>query len=280
MISKDNILDGKRVIFIGNSHTYYSRCVMPKGQDARLEERKNDCGIFYLLCKLNGANVNVTNYTFGMHQLSDFYSHSCAADRGHDGFDHLAEFSDFNYDYVIVQQGTNKDTDLVADVRKMLAPFKTANPDVKCIFLMHLRAYTENYSWITQCSELVKEGVTVVDWGGMLHGVLTGRLVVPGSNQSFDLHSFVISRSAKDGFHPNLLAGYITALMTYCAITKEKAEGQPWEFTDGTPLGTTEIAAFRNKYYTFHSSTNFDVVLQTKSEMVGFQQLIDRFMQN
>ena len=274
----ENVLNGKRVIFIGNSHTYYSRCVVDKGQTTSVESRMNDMGIFYQICKANGVDVSVTNYTFGMHQLSDFYSGSCAANRGHDGHDHMADFADFNYDYVIIQQGAKETADLKNDVQKMLEPFKAANPDVKCIFLMHLKPYTDNYSWIPQVDGLEEIGVTVVNWGEMVDGIIKGTLTVPGTEQTFNLNSFIISQSSSDGYHPNLLSGYITALMTYCAITGEKAEGQVCEFTTGSQLGAAEIANFRSKYYTYDPLTNFDEILQTKSEMVGIQKLIDEFL--
>ena len=41
-------LDGKRVVFFGNSHTYYSRCVIDQGQSTTLSGRTNDQGIFYV----------------------------------------------------------------------------------------------------------------------------------------------------------------------------------------------------------------------------------------
>lgn len=272
-------LDGKRVIFFGNSHTYYSKCVIDRGQSTTLTGRTNDQGIFYQLCKAKGIELDVTNYTFGVHQLSDFYSGSCAAGK-HDGYDHMADFGDdFNYDYVILQQGTKDDSnDLVGDVQKLAEPFKKANPDVKVIFLVHQLAYTRGYKWLEKVTLLKDAGVTVVDWGGMLHGILQGTQTVPGTEQTFDQNSFIISQSASDGYHPNLLTGYITALMTYCAITGEKAEGQPWKFPNNPVIGTSAIDAYRASYYTYDKSTNFDAVLKSATEMKGFQQLIDQYM--
>lgn len=272
-------LDGKRVIFFGNSHCYYSKCVIDKGQSTTLTGRNNDQGVFYQLCKANGITVDVTNYTFGVHQLSDFYSGSCAAGK-HDGYDHMADFGDdFNYDYVIVQQGTKDDNnDLVGDVQKLTEPFKKANPDVKVIFLVHQLAYTRGYKWLEKVALLKDAGVTVVDWGGMLHGVLQGTETVPGTQLTFDANSFIISKSESDGYHPNLLAGYITALMTYCAITGEKAEGQPWKFPNNPVMGEAAIKSYRASHYIFDSNTNFDTVLLTKEEVQGFQKLIDQYM--
>lgn len=271
-------LNGKKVIFIGNSHTYYSRCVLDQKQNTVFQTRTEDKGMFYQFCKANGIEVSVTNYTFGNHQLSDFYSGSCAAGK-HNGHDHMADIPDFNYDYVILQQGTKDPAnDLVGDVEKMAAPFKAANPDVKVIFLTHQLAYTRNYAWLEKVDLLKDIGVTVVDWGGMFHGILKGTETVPGTEQIFDYNSFVISQSDSDGYHPNLLTGYVTVLMTYCAITGEKAEGQPWEFKNSDILGTAAIQAYRNSYYTYEPNTNFDVVLQSQKEMLGFQKLIDQYM--
>lgn len=266
-------LDGKKVIFIGNSHTYYSKCVIDKGQATGLATRSNDQGLFYQFCKENGINVNVTNYSFGVHQLSDFYSGSCAAGK-HDGYDHMADFDgNFNYDYVILQQGTKEDHDLVAAVESMSAPFKQANPRVKVIFMMHQLPYTRNYGWVDQVAKLKDIGVTVVNWGEMLHGILQGTETVPGTQQTFNANSFIISKSASDGYHPNLLVGYITALMTYCTITGEKAEGQPWKFID-----QATIEAYKASHYTYVKDTNFDAVMLSKEEMLGFQKLIDQYM--
>ena len=271
-------LNGKKVIFIGNSHTYYSRCVINQKQSTALHTRVGDEGIFYQLCKANGIEVEVTNFTFGSHQLSDFYSGSCAAGK-HDGHDHMADITDFNYDYVILQQGTkDPDNDLVGDVEKMAAPFKKANPNVKVIFLLHQLAYTRDYKWTEKVALLKETGVTVVDWGGMLHGIVQGTETVPGTQQTFTLNSFVISQSDTDGYHPNLLVGYITALMTYCAISGEKAEGQPWEFKSSDILSKVAITSYRESYYTYDPDTNFDAVMSSETEMLGFQKLIDQYM--
>lgn len=271
-------LDGKKVIFFGNSHTYYSRCVEDIGQTTTHSSRTGDQGIFYQLCKAKGIEADITNYAFGVHQLSDFYSGSCAAGK-HDGHDHMADIPDFHYDYLIIQQGTKDDgNDLVGDVQKLAAPFKAANPDVKVIFLVHQLAYTRDYGWLEKVALLEDVGVTVVDWGGMLHGLIQGTQTIPETAQNFDLNSFVISQSKSDGYHPNLLVGYVTALMTYCAITGENAEGQPWQFADSDILSSNAIDSYRAKYYKYINETNFDTILKTEQEMRGMQRLIDRYM--
>ena len=193
----------------------------------------------------------------------------------------MADFGDdFDYDYVIIQQGTkDPENDLVGDVQKLVEPFKKANPDVKVIFQVHQLAYTRDYKWLEKVSQLKEAGVTVVDWGGMLHGILQGTQTVPGTEQTFNENSFVISQSESDGYHPNLLVGYVTAPMTYCAITGEKAEGQPWQFSNSPVMGENAIESYRTSYYTYNRDTNFDTVLLSEAEMLGFQKLIDQYMQ-
>ena len=273
-------LDGKKVIFFGNSHTYYGRTVEDKGQTATMEDRVNDQGLFYQFCKANSIDVSVTNYTFGEHELADFYSGACAAGKGHDGYNHLEDIGDFDYDYVVLQQGTkDPDNDLVGDVQKMKDLFAAVNPDVKVIFLVHMRAYTNDYAWLAKVKDLEDIGVTVVDWGGMLDGIVTGETTIPGAKQIYNQNSFIISKSASDGYHPNLLTGYITTLMTYCAITGEKAEGQHYYLGADCPvLGDTALAAFRSKYYTYNTETNFDTILRSGTEMTAIQKLIDQHM--
>ena len=119
----------------------------------------------------------------------------------------------------------------------------------------------------------------VVDWGALVNDIITGKTTVPGTTQTYDQNSFIISKSESDGFHPNMLTGYITALMTYCAITGESAQGQTFNFGDSDLLfGTAAIEAFRSKYYTYRPITNFPAILTSETEMTGIQQLIDQYL--
>ena len=54
-----SVLDGKKVIFIGNSFVYHGQTVFDRGwSDYFQEERENDQGYFYQLCRENGAEVD------------------------------------------------------------------------------------------------------------------------------------------------------------------------------------------------------------------------------
>ena len=72
-------LNGKKILIIGNSYVYYGRSVIHKGTSVKDQaSRSNDKGFFYQLCKLNGYDVSVTNWTFGGHGLGDFCDKPCS----------------------------------------------------------------------------------------------------------------------------------------------------------------------------------------------------------
>lgn len=281
-------LNGKKIIFFGNSYTYYGKCVLEKGQTVYSQnERMNDEGYFYQICKDNGIDVNVTNFTFGAHNLTDFHPTGCAADRGHDGLNHLSYISDFNYDYVVLQGSVDADNtpELLAKCQPIMQPFKEANPDVKFIFLAHHIDYLENhtqytggYPWRNDIKKLAEAGILVVDWGSLVCDIMEGRVAVPGATQEYGFSSFIISKSATDGHHENMLCGYITAMMTYCAITGESAQGQRWYFPENSNFNEEAIAAYRAKYYAYNPGTNFDAILTSEADMTGIQKLIDQYL--
>ena len=215
-----------------------------------------------------------------MHKLKDFYSGSCAADRGHDGLDHFAYINDFNYDYVVFQ-ANSLTQDILGEYQAIMQRFQDANPDVKCIFLVHHSTHQkiQDHVYRSDIKKLADEGVCVVDWGTLVCDIINGDTTVPGATQEYNYNSFIISKSESDGYHPNMLSGYITALMTYCAITGESAQGQPWLFENDTRFNTAGMAEYRSKYYTYNPETNFDVILNSEADMTGIQQLIDQYLE-
>lgn len=283
-------LNGKKIIFFGNSYTYYGKCVLNKGSGVyEQRERTGDQGYFYQICKENGVEVNVTNFTFGGHYLKDFHPTCCAANRGHDGLDHLSYISDFNYDFVVLQTGSGplNYANLLEECEPIMKPFREANPDVKFIFLANhieyllkdTEQFKDGYVWRSDIKKLADAGILVVDWGSLVCDIMYGKTEVPGATQEYDISSFIISQSPTDGHHQNMLTGYITALMTYCAITGESAQGQPWSFADNSNFNTAAIDAYRNKYYTFKPETNFDAIMHSEADMTGIQQLIDQYLE-
>ena len=275
-------LEGKKVIFIGNSFTYYGKCVLDKDHIFEQSRRTGDEGYFYQICKANGIDVDVTNFTFGGHQLKDFYSCDCAANRGHDGRDHMMDLVDRNYDYVILQNGTaSADLDNILDeCQPLMDAFLEENPNTKFVFLVQHWVHSTSHAWRSSIKDLEDAGIIVVDWGALVNDVINGTTAVPGATETYEQNSFIISKSEDDGFHPNMLTGYITALMTYCAITGESAVGQDYSFCGDVKVNRKfDIADYIRDYYTYNPETNFNTILESEADMNGLQQLIDQYLE-
>ncbi|MBQ9802927.1 MAG: hypothetical protein IJW51_07665 [Clostridia bacterium] len=277
-----HMLDGKRVLFIGNSFTYYGKCVLEKKQSVRTQaERDNDKGYFYELCKQNGAEVSVTNWTWGGHTLEDTFGGSCAADRGCNGVDHLAALTNRSYDYVIIQEGSSVSENIVSVIEEIMAIFKAANPDVKFLCIAQSNHHFQNNTTLLSALKTLEEkGMTIVDWGKLVADIVNGEVSAPGAAEIYNKNSFIVCKSAADGYHPNMLTGYITALFVYCAITGEKAEGQPYAFCDDKSVNSKfDTVDYCNDYYTYNNATtNFPEIFNSDADMKGIQQLIDTYL--
>lgn len=286
-------LDGKKVLFIGNSFTFYGHVVIEKSTTTfELDERDNDHGYFYQICKSNGQEPYVVNWTFGGHSLHDLFSGTCNADRGCDGVDHLSYLTDLAYDYVHISGGgglANQET-FIEDMARVTSIFREANPDVKIIFAPSTSVYTvngdtvdtyklrEESAIIDHLDALRDDGIIIADWGKMLVDIMEGTTEVPGATQEYTKTSFIVARTADDGYHPNQLTGYLTALMAYCVMTGESAVGQSYAFcNDRTIHKKFDFYEFQfNKYK--KASTNYIRIFHTESDMLGLQQVIDEYI--
>lgn len=278
-------LDGKRVIFIGNSYVYHGRTVMNVSSSVMTQaERENDRGIFYQLCKANGMEVNVTNWTFGGHGLADFFGAPCAHSSSDcRGTRHENELKNRYYDYVFVSPGggDRQASTLADDFDNIIKFFKDANPDVKIVCLANLGCHGYS-SFGTDLPEiynyyptLADKGVIMADWGGLVYRIMHGIYKVPGGSKTYGKNTFIV----KDGFHPNMLAGYITTLMAYCVVTGEGAVGQPYGFCNDVRVNAKfSFANYVKSYYTAEITTNFPEVFASEGNMRGIQELIDRYI--
>jgi len=279
----EHMLNGKRVIFIGNSYTYYGKAVMEKARGVLTqEERSNDQGYFYQLCKANGAEVAVTNWTFGGHSFGDLFE-VCAADRGCDGVDHKSYLTDRAFDYVFLQDGSgSSELDSSAFLERcgtVMAIFREANPNVKFVYLVHHSVHNNSYKWRSALKGLEEMGVTVVDWGALVCDLIQEKVEVPGGEQQYFKNTFIVSKSKDDGFHPNMFTGYLTALFAYCAITGESAVGQTYAFCNDTSISSKfNFESYKSQYYTYDTFTNFTDVFASEADMNGLQQLVDQYL--
>ncbi len=278
-------LDGKRVIFIGNSYVYYGRTVMNQSSSVMTQEaRENDKGLFYQLCKENGMEVNVTNWTFGGHGLADFFGAPCAhASSACRGTRHEGELKNRYYDYVFVSPGggDRQARTLAADFDYLIKFFKDANPDVKIVCLANLGCHgyssfgTDLPAIYNYYSTLSEKGVIIADWGGLVYRIMHGIYSVPGNSQTYGKYTFIV----KDGFHPNMLSGYIAALMAYCTVTGESAVGQTYDFCNDVRVNQAfSFSKYIQANYTADKITNFDAVFKSEGDMKGIQELVDKYI--
>ena len=283
VVTGPEALDGKKIIFIGNSYTFYGRAVLDRGNTVLTQaERVNDQGFFYQLCKKNGIDVEVTNWTFGGHNIIDICGEVCTVDQGCKGEHHSLFLKDTYYDYVAIQcysESKTYDGDLVEYLKFVTDFFRKANPNVRFIILVPHMAAEKKFKWIGDLDDAKANGFMICNWGQMLDDISNNRVAVPGATQEYKRSTFVVGRTEADGHHQNILAGYLTALMTYCAITGESAVGQDYSFCDDSTLHSSfDLENYREKYYVHAPETNFIEVFKSEADMKGLQQLIDEYL--
>lgn len=291
-----NPLDGKKIIFIGNSYMYFGKMVlMKKNQfvDFDFEPRRHDPGYFYQLCKRRGADVDVTNWTIGSHQLNDLMGDNCT--RSYKvcfGTRHLDYLPDRYYDYVVMQDGgCEEDYDWFPWVLKTMELFRAENPEVKFLYLINPAAYGINFrhvgekmtSVFARIPDLEALGIRVVNWGRFVTDLAFEGVKPEGSPYTYSKNSFIIRRKDVDGFHENMLSGYITTLMVYCAITGESPVGLPTDFIDDPALNPHfDIDAFRELNYSWGTdedrATNFPEILRDEKELLALQKLLENYI--
>lgn len=284
MTNAQKLLDGKKIIFIGNSFIYYGRTVgAPNSNNYQQSKRINDKGGFYQLCKQNYIDVEVTNWTFGGHKLGDIFGNACTySESTLCAKNHEDYLTDKYYDYVVLSPGSGeRQCDAFLDDVKYISNFfKEENPDVKIIILGNAAGHGVGTTLTTIASTyktLYSEGYPIADWGYLVKNIIDGTQTVEGATQEYNKNTFIVNA---DGYHPNLLTGYITTLFTYCTITGEKAEGQPYlYYQDATLAPTIDVDAFTEKYYkNGDADTTFPEILKSESDIRGIQKLVDKYI--
>ncbi len=306
-------LDGKKVLFVGCSYTYYGGTVTRDMEETNLktdlDTRVNDKGYFYQLCKSAGAEVNVVDWTFGGHSLKALLgTEPCEVRppcKGNTPSGHLAFLTDRTYDYVIlneIQRDGESAAEILESVKGYAKIFKDANPDVKFFYIVHDGVYSPSPAsggtrygneWLKAVSLIEKEGITILDWGTLVWDVATGKTQVPGGTQSYNASSFIVSADKSDGYHPNPLTGYLYALMTFSAITGVDPVGQPYDFCYKKESGVYPISLwlqleyFKDYYYKWDNKetpdvderkTNFIEIFNSEADMKGLQSLVNTYL--
>ncbi len=134
----------------------------------------------------------------------------------------------------------------------------------------------------------------VANWGVVVNDIINGTAVVENSALDYNENTFIVTKSATDGYHPNMLSGYITTQMVYSVLTGEKAFGEDYSFcTDTTVNEKFSVEAFLKSYYKYDNVspedsetkltgdelTTFPEVFKSQSDMEGIQKLIDKYLE-
>ncbi|MCQ2426989.1 MAG: hypothetical protein MJ137_01130 [Clostridia bacterium] len=267
-------LDGKNVMFIGNSMIYYGGAVTKGGY------RGTDSGWFKNICTANGMNTTVIDCTYGSHHLYDFSASGCktsGCDVGVGG--DLLKGIDLNkIDVVFMSESGDNNSGFVNDVKNVMKRFE--NPNTVFVYMAHTYTYTKNHTnIINNLQKLKDEGVIIVDWGHVCYDIYSGKVKVPGGTMSYSKNTFVNNCSG-DSHHPNPLAGYIAAQMCFSAVTGKSAVGQPYDMRTKINYGSGSVSysAYSKSYYTSGTS-NFAEVFESEADMNGIQQLMDSYLE-
>jgi len=276
-------LDGKKIIFIGNSHTYVGNVVTQTyNSNPSQDKRSNNRGFFWILCQRQGINVEVTNWTFSSHGLSSIFQNPCSVKGACYGMNHEEYLTDRYFDYVVIQPGVGvkSEENIAQDIQYVVEFFRAANPDVKFALLGNASVYGNNatnhpYPGITgYYKTLAEQGFIMADWGGLVNDLIHEKVRPEGSTMPYFKQSFII----KDGFHPNMLSGYLASLMLYCAITGEKAADIPTDMFQESVMDTLLEGHLESSYLN-PSDTNFKTALTAESELLGLHKLVDRYLE-
>ena len=269
-------LDGKRAIFIGNSFIYYGNCVTDKCRD-------NDKGYFYQLAHSVNESVYVYNCTFGGKNLRYIYENKLLpTDK--------KLLSDF--DLVFLSEAGENNASIMSDIRNIKTLFRK---DAEFFYLCHEYTHEASHQNILSAlAEMENEGITVVDWGGLVYKIWNSLIDVPGSKTYYTRQTFIKDNKGGingtecvgagkpgDRYHQNPLSGYICALMAFCAASGRKALGAEYRFASDSSIHPYfDIDAFIRSHYSSPLSTNLKEILSSEHEIRAIQALIDAYAGN
>ena len=260
-------LDGARVMFVGNSFTYYGNCTATKN-----EINLNDNGYFKKVAEAMGDDVTVTSVTYGGAVLQPssgskkcLYDVMIKAYPNHYGKGgEMDEF--YRQDVVIIQQAGENPSNNDPATRRIMALFP---PETQFCFLIHHHNVQKNHTYVLNTAKALRdEGKAIyLPAGHLIHEVWTGKMKVPGGTQKYNQDSFCVNQE-NDRHHPNYLNGYLTALTVYHAVTGKSIMDSPYDFV------STSL-----QYYKNGATSNYPDILASEADMTGLKQLVEQYVE-
>ena len=258
-----NNFDKKRIAFVGNSFTFFGKCVRANGFDSI------DDGYFYSLARAFGDDVTVTNFTWGGASL--WHKGEGFADRAlyermkelHPAYYNnpegleLEEF--YRQDAVVLQQSGDNIKETYEDASLIMSLFA---PETK--FGFYVTTYDAFHSFepsFDAASKIRDNGGVYIPLGHMVDDIINDRVDFFGGALEYNKNSFVVCRE-HDKFHPNTLTGYLTALTTYCAFTQRDMSDADHSF----------VEAMGEEFYTLGES-NHSSIIASSEEMSALKAL-------
>ena len=268
----ESSLDGKKIMFAGNSLTYYGEIVMNNNGSPT-----NKKGVFEKIAEFFGDKVTVTNFTYGSAGFTDgrdkastdgiptsykdygLYQLMLELHPNHYNNKNGADMDSFyDQDIVVFQQRGASISSSYDQVMQLAALF----PEDTQFAVIITHYDTKNTSTSSALKKTLADGWKVIPAGDLVTDLWNGKIV--NTEFKYTKNDFVIT---KDNVHPNYLTGYIKALMTYCTLTSRSAVGADCSFVNRS-----------TSYYANANETQFEEVLASATEMLRIQELIDSYI--
>lgn len=256
--------DKKRIAFVGNSFTFFGKCVDVNAFDSV------DNGYFFELAKAFGDEVTVTNFTWGgasfWHKGSGFAQRALyekmkelhpAYYNNPQGLP-LDEF--YRQDAVVLQQSGDRIAQTYEDARLITELFA---PETKFGFYITTYDAFHGFEPSFEAAEKIRDnGGVYIPLGHIVDDIIKERVKISGSGLEYNKNSFIVCREG-DGFHPNTLTGYLTALCVYCSFTQKDISNAEHSF----------VKAMDGAFYTLGESNHADIIASPK-DMSALKRIV------
>ncbi len=278
--SEEETLSGKNFIVCANSMVYYGGLVEYGSQS------EEDYGMFYKMLQDKGfSDFKVFDCTYGNHSLSDYTEAGCNTahkDCPGVGVDLLKGLDLASFDYVIISEAGNNNSNFYTDAMTLFNRFSSVNPNVKLLYVNHIYSvYKDHKNILSQLKKLHDAGVTIVNCGQLAYDLYTGAVAVPGGSVTYKDRYTFCNHTGSDTHHPNPLMGYIMTQMLYCAISGDIEPDADWNnLIHSCKYSSNPIPYddYYSAYYTTPAEVPFMTVIDNAEEMKGIQKLIPDYI--